>query len=100
MQPRSRSGSRYSLPERSDRWTDPTPPCVPDEPSGVAVTTHSPGSTATPSRYEYEVRSPPPWSMVTDRVPATLPANVTVPAAAARTTVPGVAAKSTPQCPP
>jgi len=42
----------------------------------------------------------PPWSMVTLRRPATKPAKVTMPPAAARTGVPTGVAMSTPQCPP
>ncbi|HLT98046.1 MAG TPA: hypothetical protein VK070_14805 [Acidimicrobiia bacterium] len=40
-----------------------------------------------------------PASMVTDRIPATEPANVTVPVTGATTGVPAEAAMSTPQCP-
>lgn len=49
--------------------------------------------------HEYDVRMPPPWSIVTDSRPATDPANDTRPAAAARTGTPGSASRSTPQCP-
>jgi len=42
---------------------------------------------------------PPPWSTVTDCIPATDPAKVTRPAAAAPTGVPESTPKSTPQCP-
>lgn len=45
------------------------------------------------------MRSPPPWFTVTESIPATEPANVTVPDAAARTAVPAGVAKSTPQWP-
>ncbi len=63
----------------------------------VPAGTDAPRATATVSRYEYEVRTPPPWYTVTLLRPATEPANVTVPAAMTRTGVPGSAAKSRPQ---
>lgn len=64
---------------------------------GAPETTASPLPTMILSTNEYDVRKPPPWEMVTDDMPATRPAKVTVPAPAARTTDPGRAAKSTPQ---
>ena len=45
------------------------------------------------------MRNPPPWLMVTARLPATVPANVTSPPATAFTGVPTGTAKSVPQCP-
>ncbi len=62
--------------------------------------TVAPGVTVIAERYDTEVRTPPPWSRVTERRPATDPANVTRPGEAAATEVPEGTAKSTPQCPP
>lgn len=45
-------------------------------------------STRISERYETDDRSPPPWSMVTDRIPATFPAKVTTPAPEALTELP------------
>ena len=49
-------------------------------------TTTSPLRTRRPERNEHVESSPPPWSIVTNSRPPTLPANVTTPAAGARTT--------------
>ena len=65
----------------------------------------APRATAAPARtlmrwrYEYELRSPPPWSTVTWSAVATAPANTTVPEAAARTVSPGSVSYSIPRLP-
>ncbi len=71
----------------------------PDAPTIEPATTERPDETATEDRYEYDVLRPPPWSTVTERRPATEPANVTEPAPALATAVPTGTAKSAPQCP-
>lgn len=57
-----------------------------------------PATTSTKARYDTEAfRSPE--VMVTVNIPATEPANETVPVSGALTPSPGSAARSTPQCP-
>jgi len=62
--------------------------------------THCPAATSIDAKYEYEVRRPPPWSTVTDDMPATDPAKVTWPVQAGNTGVPSGASRSIPQWPP
>ena len=65
----------------------------------MPAATRDPVVTMSDSSHEYDVRTPPPWSTVTESRPATDPANVTRPGAAAATGTPGSEAKSMPQCP-
>jgi hypothetical protein len=73
---------------------------MPDAPRTSPAATRSPTSTVRAVRYEYEVRTPPPWLTVIVSFPATTPENVTIPPPAAVTRVPGGAAMSMPQWPP
>ncbi len=66
---------------------------------GCPWTTTSPLCTRRPERNEHVESRPPPWSIVTNNRPPTLPANVTTPAAGARTTLPTGAAMSMPRWP-
>jgi hypothetical protein len=58
-----------------------------------------PGHHGTEARKEYDVRMPSGWLTVTWSAPATGPAKVTRPRAAARTDVPGTVAYSMPRLP-
>ncbi len=93
------TGSRYTSPMRSDTCTALLPPCTPERPTGSPRATHLPTSTSTAARYEYDVRTPPPWSTVTERRPAIEPANVTTPAPSDRTLPRRGEATSTPKWP-
>jgi hypothetical protein len=93
------TGSRYSGPNRSDRWNAALPSWRPADPTAVPLTTNSPTTTEIAVRYEYEVRMPPPWSTVTVLRPATDPANEIVPEPMATTSLPSSAMMSTPQWP-
>ncbi len=67
-------------------------------PTGSPAATRSPGSTAMAARYEKLTRTAPP-ATVTERIPATDPANVTHPGTGLVTWDPGSAGTSIPQCP-
>lgn len=73
---------------------------VPRSMPEVAITcprlTEAPRVTWYPCRKETETLNPAAGSMVTDLIPATDPAKVTVPEAGARTSVPTGTAKSIP----
>jgi len=61
--------------------------------------TAAPRVTPTVARYEIDTLNPLTGWMVTDFIPATLPAKLTVPETGAATSSPTSAAKSIPQCP-
>lgn len=84
---------------RSDMWKEPTPPWIPTEPTTSPRATVCPFVTVADARYEYEVRTVPPWRSVTEIRPATLPTKVTVPLPMARTGEPWAVATSAPQWP-
>ena len=75
-------------------------PSCPDvsEPRTWPRRTRAPAPTAAVTG-SYVDRSPPGWSTDTTGLPATRPANTTVPSATARTEVPSAAARSTPRWP-
>ncbi|MFO7298888.1 MAG: hypothetical protein DIU67_001675 [Actinomycetes bacterium] len=93
------AGSTYSPSTRSDRCTPADPWGAPARPTGLPRETARPAATSTDWRYETETCTPGEGWIVTDRIPATEPAKVTVPETGATTTVPDGAARSTPQCP-
>ena len=64
------------------------------------LSTRAPVLTLRSRRYDVETLTPGSGTIVAEFIPATDPANVTVPAVGARTKAPGFAAKSTPQWPP
>ena len=80
-------------------WTPGTPWANPEWPITSPLRTQPPRCTTIEDRNETDTLSPGTGSIVTDRIPATDPAKVTLPEAGATTWDPGPAAKSTPQCP-
>ena len=73
---------------------------MPDSPTIVPRVTRCPALTTRLDRYETETLNPGTGSIVTEIIPATDPAKVTIPDAGARTGVPTEAEWSAPQCPP
>lgn len=97
-QRRKGPGSTYEPSSRTDRCTASCSWARPDVPTSWPRLTSIPAETDTSPRYDIDTLTAPA-SMVTDRIPATEPANVTVPVTGATTGVPAEATMSTPQCP-
>jgi len=83
----------------TERWYASSPLCKPEIPTVDPLWTRPPRLTTTRSRYEYEVTTPPPWSIDTVVFATTLPANRTTPEPTEVTREPDGAATSIPQCP-
>lgn len=88
LQPSHGAGSTYCPATRTERWVDGSPCARPETPIWSLRSTTWPTATPTTERYETETLMPPAASIVTELVPATLPANVTTPETGAATTVP------------
>ena len=73
---------------RTERWVPGRPWGIPEAPTREPRDTLSPTRTVISPRYDTETFMPATGSMVTVRMPATDPANVTLPELGARTTVP------------
>lgn len=83
---------------RTERWSASEPWADPDRPTTLPRSTRAPRTTSTAERYETDTFRSLFW-IVIDRIPATEPAKVTVPARGARTAVPAATPRSTPQWP-
>jgi hypothetical protein len=100
--PRYSSGSTYAPLRRTPKcscgtgWSAWPHPVVA---TACPRATWSPRRTITEVRYEHVLSTPPPWSIVRNSRPPTLPANDTTPPSGATITLPTGTDMSIPRCP-